>query len=332
MNSEQLAWRIRRHGVEMTHRSGGSHVGSVLSAADLVAVLYGEVLRFDPKLPDWEGRDRLIFSKGHAGAAVYAALAEMGYFPAEELMTHYQDGSRLSGHMSHHLPGVELSTGSLGHGLSVGAGMAYAAKKDGRQHRVFVVLGDGECDEGSVWEAAMFASHFRLSKLVAVVDCNHMQSMDFTENTMELENFAAKWRAFGWNVLETNGHHHAALRASFETARAYETAEPHRPTVILADTVKGKGVSFMQNNVLWHYRYPHAGWEYDLAVAELHKAKPEGAEDPYTPEGIPEPAHPTELEEVCEDYTFTGSWQTAYPEVMRRVEARSGSGERVHGV
>ena len=170
MTSEQLAWRIRRHGIEMTHLSGGSHVGAVMSVADIVAVLYADVLKYDPEKPDWEERDRFILSKGHAGASIYAALAESGFFPVEELKTHYADGSRLSGHVSHHLPGVDFSTGSLGHGLSAGAGMAYAAKKDGKNFRTFVVLGDGECNEGSVWEAALFANHFRLSNLVAVVD------------------------------------------------------------------------------------------------------------------------------------------------------------------
>ena len=154
--SECLAWLIRRHGIEMTHLSGGSHIGSVLSAADIIAVLYADIMRYKSEDPKWDGRDRFIMSKGHAGAAVYAALAECGFFDTAELKTHYADGSRLSGHVSHHLPGVEFSTGSLGHGLSVAAGMALAAKQDGKLHRVFAVLGDGECDEGSVWEAALF--------------------------------------------------------------------------------------------------------------------------------------------------------------------------------
>ena len=150
MNSEQLAWKIRRHGIEMTHLSGGSHIGAIMSVADIIAVLYTEELNYRPEEPGWEDRDRFILSKGHAGAAIYAALAETGFFEVEELKTHYANGSRLSGHVSHHLPGVDFSTGSLGHGLSAAAGMAYAAKKDGKNHNVYVVLGDGECDEGSV--------------------------------------------------------------------------------------------------------------------------------------------------------------------------------------
>ena len=257
MKSEELAWKIRRHGIEMTHLSGGSHIGAILSAADILAVLYAEVLRYDPEQPKWEERDRMILSKGHGGAAIYAALAESGFFPVEELKTHYQNGSRLSGHVSHHLPGVDFSTGSLGHGLSAAAGMAYAIKKDGRKPKVYVVLGDGECDEGSVWEAALFAAHFRLDNLIAVVDHNHMQSLDFCENTLELEDFGAKWKAFGWNVTEINGNSHEELRQAFREAGKEE--EKHRPTVIIANTIKGYGISFMQNDILWHYRFPHQG-------------------------------------------------------------------------
>lgn len=319
-NSEQLAWLIRRHAVEMTHVSGGSHIGAILSVADIVAVLYADVMHYRPEEPDWQERDRFILSKGHAGASIYAALAEVGFFPTEELKTHYQDGSRLSGHVSHYLPGVDLSTGSLGHGLSVACGMAYAAKKDGdTSHRVFVVLGDGECDEGSVWEAALFANHFRLNNLVAVVDHNHMQSLDFNENTLELEDLGAKWRAFGWNVLEINGNDHEALHAAFARVEA-ERDDTRKPTVIIAHTVKGYGVSFMQNDILWHYRFPHDGWEYDMAVTELHRAKPEGVADPYTPDGIHNPVYPGPYDDIGNDHTFSLTWKPGYPEQMRRVE------------
>lgn len=194
MTSEQLAWKIRRHGIEMTHLSGGSHIGAIMSVADIIAVLYTDVMKYDAKKPEWDGRDRMILSKGHAGASIYAALAESGFFEVGELKTHYANGSRLSGHVSHHLPGIDFSTGSLGHGLSAGAGMAYSIKKDKKENHVFVVLGDGECDEGSVWEAALFANHYRLNNLIAIVDHNHMQSMDFCENTLELEDFGSKWK------------------------------------------------------------------------------------------------------------------------------------------
>lgn len=332
MNSEELAWKIRRHEIEMTHLSGGSHIGAILSVADIIAVLYSGVMNIDPKNPKKMDRDRFILSKGHAGASIYAALAENGFFEVEELKTHYQNGSRLSGHVSHHLPGVDFSTGSLGHGLSAGVGMAYAAKKDGKSHKVYVVLGDGECDEGSVWEAALFANHFRLNNLVAIVDHNHMQSMDFQENALEIENFGEKWEAFGWNVIEVDGNSHEELNVAFEQAEKLSKEEAHKPTVIIANTIKGCGVSFMQNDILWHYRFPHEGWEYDCAVAELHKCKPEGVEDPYTPDGIENPVQPTERDDIGNDHTFSYTWNTSYPEKMRRVEAKSGSSEREHTV
>ena len=184
MTGEQLAWRIRRHGVEMTHLSGSSHIGAILSVADILGVLYARVLRFRPEEPAWADRDRFVLSKGHAVAALYAALAECGFFPVEELLTHCAQGSRLCGHASYGVPGVEFSTGSLGHGLPVAVGMALAAKQDRKQHRIFAVLGDGECNEGSVWEAAQIAAHFGLNNLTAVIDCNAMQSLDFCDKTL----------------------------------------------------------------------------------------------------------------------------------------------------
>ena len=332
MTAEQLAWKIRRHGIEMTHLSAGSHIGAILSVADIMGVMYSEVLNIDSARPEWEDRDRFILSKGHAGASVYAALAENGFFDVEELKTHYQNGSRLSGHVSHLLPGVDFSTGSLGHGLSAGAGMAYAAKKDGKKHKVYVVLGDGECDEGSVWEAALFANHFRLNNLVAIVDHNHMQSMDFQDNTLEMEDFAAKWKAFGWNAIEINGNDCDEIRKAISQANEYSMDDRHKPTVIIANTIKGYGVSFMQNDILWHYRFPHDGWEYDTAVAELHANMPEGVEDVYTPNGIENPTSPKEGDDIGNDHTLTYTLETSYPEKMRRVEAKPGTCEKIHKV
>ena len=216
--SEQLAWLIRRHGIEMTHLSGGSHVGAIMSVADIVAVLYADIMKYRANEPKWDGRDHFILSNGHAGASIYAALAESGFFPVPELKTHYQNGSRLSGHVSHHLPGVDFSTGALGHGLSAGAGMAMAAKLDKKDYRVFVVMGDGECNEGSVWEAAMFANHFGLSNLVAIVDRNRMQSLDWCEKTLKMDDFVAKWKSFGWNAIEIDGHDHAALKQAIKAS------------------------------------------------------------------------------------------------------------------
>ncbi len=303
MKSRSLAWLIRRHGIEMTHLSGGSHVGAILSVADIMAVLYADILKVDSENPESPERDRFILSKGHAGASVYAALAEKGFFPVEELKTHYQDGSRLSGHVSHKLPGVDFSTGSLGHGLSAGAGMAYAAKKDDKSYKTYVVLGDGECDEGSVWEAAMFASHFGLDNLVAIVDHNKMQSLDFCKNTLDFGNFAAKWASFGWNVLDINGNDHDQLKSAFEAK-----FDNGKPKVIIANTIKGFGINFMENDILWHYRFPHEGWEYDNAVLELHKAKPNDVIDPYTPNGIENPTPIPEGADIYNDHTTYATW------------------------
>lgn len=328
MKSENLAWLIRRHAIEMTHLSGGSHVGSVLSVADIIAVLYAEVINVKSNNPNWINRDRFILSKGHAGASIYAALAESGFFPVEELKTHYQNGSRLSGHVSHHLPGVDFSTGALGHGLSAGAGMAYAAKKEGKDYQTFVVLGDGECNEGSVWEAVMFANHFRLANLTAIIDYNHMQSLDFQENTIEMESMSDKWNAFGWNVIEINGNNHDDLRRAFLLAKV----EQNKPSVIIADTIKGFGVSFMENDILWHYRFPHDGWEYDSAVNELHANKPVDVEDPYTPAGVPNGQTPNEKDDIGNDHTFTYTWHPHCLKNMRRVEATSGTSEAVHKI
>ena len=267
-----LAWLIRRHGLEMTHISRGSHIGAIYSLAEIMATLYTKVLNVNPMEPRMPTRDRLILSKGHAGAAVYAALAETGFFPVEELSTHYANGSRLSGHVSHKgVPGVEFSTGSLGHGLPVAAGMALAAKKDNADHRVYVVMGDGECDEGSVWEAALQAHQYKLDNLIAVIDHNRMQSLDFCENTLALSPFAEKWRAFGWHAIEVDGHDTDALQAAFAEAKAQRGAG--KPTVIIAVTTKGKGVSFMENNILWHYRTPQ-GEEYEAALKELEAQRP----------------------------------------------------------
>lgn len=260
-----LARRIRRHAVEMTHLGKSSHVGSVLSMTDIIAILYGCVMRFDPENPKWPDRDRFILSKGHAGAGIYAALAECGFFPIAKLRTHYQDGSDLSGHVSHKgVPGVELSTGSLGHGLPVAVGMAKAAQLNSALHRVFCVLSDGECDEGSNWEAAMFASHHRLLSLTVIIDYNKIQSLGSVAETLALEPFADKWRSFGWDVREVDGHDHVQLKGALVPRERTND----KPLCVIAHTVKGKGVSFMENSVLWHYRNPQ-GEEYQAACREL---------------------------------------------------------------
>lgn len=267
VETKRLAQKVRLNVLRMTSRGGSSHIGSCFSAADILAVLYGCILRVSPCRPNHSQRDRFILSKGHAGAAVYATLAEVGYFPVENLQHHYQDGSLLSGHVSHKgIPGVELSTGSLGHGLGVGAGMAKALKLADNAARVFVLLSDGECDEGSVWEAALFAQHHQLANLVAIIDYNKIQSLGPVAETLQLEPFRAKWESFGWSVREVNGHDHAALVAALSDL----PEQANRPTVIVAHTTKGKGVSFMESTVLWHYRTAR-GEEFDRALAELEK-------------------------------------------------------------
>ncbi|WP_199291107.1 MULTISPECIES: transketolase [unclassified Sphaerospermopsis] len=266
VRSEKLAQQIRKHALRMTSLGKSSHIGSVFSIADILAVLYGEILQVDPQNPTWSARDRFILSKGHAGAGVYAVLAERGFFPVEKLNTHYQDGSDLSGHVSHKgIPGVEFSTGSLGHGLPVGAGMAYGAKLDDLSHRVFVLLSDGECDEGSNWEAILFAAHHHLDNLVAIIDYNKLQSITTIKETLNLEPFADKWRSFGWAVQEIDGHDHSAI----QSACLQIPFELGKPNCIIAHTTKGKGVSFMEDSVLWHYRSAQ-GEEYEKALQELN--------------------------------------------------------------
>jgi len=262
---DEYARRIRAHVVRMTHRAGSSHAGSSLSMAELLAVLYGGALRVDPDRPDDPGRDRLILSKGHACAGLYAALAERGFFPVDWLESFYVDGARLAGHATAgDIPGIEVSTGSLGHGLPIACGMAKAGKVDGAPYRVVAILSDGECDEGSNWEAALFAPHHRLDNLVAIVDDNKIQSLGSTAEVLALEPFADKWRAFGWSVREVDGHDVEAVRDAMESV----PFEPGRPSCLIAHTVKGKGVSFMEGQLLWHYRSPQ-GEEYAAAMLEL---------------------------------------------------------------
>jgi transketolase len=264
MDTKELAHRVRTHALRMTSIGGGAHIGAIFSCADILAVLYAGILHVDPTNPKSPARDRFVLSKGHAGAGLYAALAERGFFPVEKLLTHYQDGSDLSGHVSHKVPGVDVSTGSLGHGLSIAAGMAYAIKVKSAPQRVFCLLSDGECDEGSTWEAALFAAHHGLSNLVVIIDYNRLQGIAPMSEVIELAPFAEKWTAFRWGVREVDGHDHQALRAAFSAAPCL----PGKPSCILAHTVKGKGVTFMENTVLWHYRIAR-GAEFDAALAEL---------------------------------------------------------------
>ena len=247
-----MARMLRAHALRMVHRSRASHLGSCLSVADIVACLYWNTLRIDPAQPDWPERDRFILSKGHAAAIVYAALAERGFFPVDELKTYCELGSRLTGHITSGVPGVEVSTGSLGHGLPIACGMAFAAKRDHLPSRTVVLASDGELDEGSNWEAILFAPQHELDHLWLVVDYNKIQSFGRVSEVLELAPLADKFRAFRWAVREVDGHNISQLAETF----AAIPFEAGKPSVVVANTVKGKGVSFMEDDLAWHYKSP----------------------------------------------------------------------------
>jgi transketolase len=262
---EKMARQLRRHVITMIATAGSGHPGGSLSAADIVTALYFKVMRHDPENPRWPDRDRFILSKGHVAPILYAALAECGYFPVEELSTLRKLDSRLQGHTDRTLtPGVEMSAGSLGQGLSFGIGVALAGRLDKRGYQVYVLLGDGECEEGQVWEAAMFAPHHRVDNLTAIVDHNDLQLDGRVCDIMGIEPLADKWRAFNWHVLEINGHDIKQILQALKKAR--ETKG--KPTVIIAHTIKGKGVSFMEGNVDFHGKAP-TPQEAEIALKEL---------------------------------------------------------------
>jgi transketolase len=250
----QLAAAIRAHTVQMVHRVNASHIGGGLSMTDLLAVLYTEMLKIDPHDPQFPERDHFILSKGHACAALYATLALIGFFPLEELEQFGQNGSRLMTHISHKVPGVEFSTGSLGHGLGFACGKALAAKRQKKSWRTFVMLSDGELDEGSNWEAILFAPHHKLDNLIAIVDYNKIQSLGSVKEVLDLHPLADKFRAFNWAVKEIDGHNHDEISAILKIL----PFEPGKPSCLIAHTVKGKGVDFMEDKLLWHYKSPDA--------------------------------------------------------------------------
>lgn len=262
---EKTAKKLRRHIIEMTAKAGSGHPGGSLSAAEIVTALYFNHLRHDPQNPRWPDRDRFVLSKGHAAPLLYSALAESGYFPAEELTTLRQLNSRMQGHTDMTVtPGVEMSAGALGQGLSFGIGIALAAGLDGRGYRVYVLLGDGECDEGQVWEAAIAAAHFKLDNIVAIVDRNRQQIDGWTYEVMDTEPLPEKWRSFGWHTIEVDGHDLAQIISAFDEAKQIKG----KPTAIIAHTTKGKGVSFMENNPEFHGKAPTRE-EAEQALKEL---------------------------------------------------------------
>ncbi len=251
---EELARLSRLSAVTMCSQSGASHIGAALSVIDILAVLYGEVADVDPHRTEDPSRDIVLVSKGHSASGVYAVLAHAGYFPVAWLDDYYLDGSHLGGHVTAHgIPGVELSTGALGHALPFGVGRALTDRLDGVNRHVFVVLSDGECAEGSNWEAALMAAHHRLGNVTVIVDRNRLQILGRTEDVLGLEPFADKWRAFGWDVTEVDGHDHGQLAAALAPRSGAQEA---RPRLVIAHTVKGKGVDFMEDKVEWHTLVP----------------------------------------------------------------------------
>jgi transketolase len=260
-----IARKIRRHIISMIGKAGSGHPGGSLSSVEIVTALYYNILCHSPSEPDWPDRDRFILSKGHTAPVLYAALAECGYFPVEELSTLRKLNSRLQGHTDRKLtPGVEMSAGSLGQGLSFGIGVALAGRMDSREYRVYVLMGDGECDEGQVWEAAMAASHYKLDNLCAIIDNNGQQIDGWNSDVMNLNPLKDKWQSFGWHVVEVDGHDITQLIDAFNQAKTVKG----QPSIIIAHTIKGKGVSFMENNINFHGVAPNAA-EVEIALKEL---------------------------------------------------------------
>ncbi|MEK7434099.1 MAG: transketolase [Cyanobacteriota bacterium] len=262
---EKMALNIRRDIIQMIYDANSGHPGGSLSIADLISALYFNVLNHDPSKPDWEDRDRFILSKGHACPALYSAMARTGYFPYEELKTLRKIDSRIQGHPEvRKLPGIEASTGSLGQGLSIGAGLALGAKVQGKNFRTYVMTGDGELDEGQIWEAALFCGNKKIDNLVVIVDSNKQQLDGWIKDISSLDPLDDKWRAFGWEVIEIDGHNMKEILSAFEKAEQTKG----KPTVIIANTIKGKGVSFMENNLDFHGASPTKE-QYEKAMEEL---------------------------------------------------------------
>ncbi|WP_057914923.1 transketolase [Peribacillus muralis] len=260
------ATEIRMDLLKLIYEAGTGHTGGSLSNTDILTALYYKVMNIDPQNPTWEDRDRYVQSKGHAVESYWAILADKGFFPKEELKTFSQFNTRLIGHPNNKVPGVEMNTGALGHGLPISVGMALAAKMDGKSYKVYTLMGDGEQAEGSVWEGAMAAAQFKLDNLVAIIDRNKLQITGSTEDVMSIEPLGDKWRSFGWEVIDVDGN-------DIEQLVKVLTNTPHsngKPTMVIAHTVKGKGVSFAENVTKWHHHVPSKE-EYELAMTELSK-------------------------------------------------------------
>lgn len=266
MDLQKKSNELRKVVFECICRGGGGHIAGSLSIAEILTVLYYKALNIDPKNPKDPERDRFILSKGHAAVALYAILADRGFFPRSELNKYGKKGSMLGGHPDmHKVPGVEASTGSLGHGFPFGVGMALASKLDKKNYRVFILLGDGECQEGSIWEAAMFAPQHKLDNVIAIIDYNKIQAMDRLDKIVALEPLVDKWKAFGWEAREADGHDISALEEVFNSVPFASS----KPNLIIAHTIKGKGISFMEDVSIWHYRLPNPE-ELKIACKELN--------------------------------------------------------------
>lgn len=262
ITSEELSVRIRLRAWDMAYRAKASHMGGNFSMADAIAVLYHDIANVTPDNPTDTDRDRIVLSKGHCCAVLYAALAECGFFQEEELWHFGENGSRLSCHVSCKVPGVELSSGSLGHGAAVAAGMALNGKLKNLKYHVYAICGDGECNEGSIWEMVMFAGQHKLDNFTVIIDANKIQAMGDTKDIIDLESISQKWRLFGWHSIDVDGHDHGALRNAFRE-------DPNgKPKVIVSHTIKGHGVSFMENSLWWHYQIPFGDY-YTKAIEEL---------------------------------------------------------------
>jgi len=262
---EKKAKWLRRKILDMTIKAGAGHVAPSMSCAEILVALHYNFLRLDPNNPKWEDRDRFILSKGQAAVALYAVLADLGFFPKNELMTFTQKGSQLGGHTEDTIPGVEVFTGSLGLGFPVAVGMALGAKMNLKDYFTVALLGDAELMEGSIWEAAMFASHHRLNNLIAIVDRNGLSATDFTESFLELNPVEEKWESFGWDVISVDGHSFDELNDILSDIRSRKS---NKPLAIIAYTIKGKGISFMENKPIYHYRIPQ-GKEIEIAYGDL---------------------------------------------------------------
>lgn len=268
MKTAELAWKIRKHAIEMAHITKLGHTVCALSIADIIAVLYNDIMNVYPSDPKNDKRDRFVLSEGHCSVALAVALAEKGFFSVEDLLAKYPDGGKLTNFLyTQGMPGVDFVTESLGLGFPVACGMAYAGKKDKAPHKVYSIVGDGECNEGSIWEAALFAGHHRLSNLTAVVNHNKIQGQDRNENILSLSQIGEMWKSFGWHVIEVNGHNIEQL----QTALSFRHGE--KPVCVIAHTTKGKGISFMENDIVWHYLYAD-GEKYDVAMKELEENRP----------------------------------------------------------